>query len=174
MSGGTGAYSHRGATIQKLRAKPGVALPGRMLLTCQPGRPAPGKRGWGHLREGVSSPGTECGTRQARDMQLLMERLPGSTPDLHSLPVALEKAGEARVWESHLPAESPPEALTGHPRAVPPHCLEGAPTREKGWAGQSPEAPEWRGRFFSGGTRACIQMPILKTGRFWSTGTNVV
>ena len=99
-------------------------------------------------------------------MQLLMEGLPGSSPNSHSLPVALEKAGEARVWESHLPAESPPEALTGHPRAVPPHCLEGAPAREKGWAGQSPEAPEWRGRLFSGGTRASIQMPILKTERF--------
>lgn len=47
-------------------------------------------------------------------MRLLMEGLPGSSPDLHSLPVALEKVGEARVWESHLPAESLPEALTGH------------------------------------------------------------
>lgn len=105
---------HGGATIQKSGAKPGVALPGRMPLACQPGRPAPGRQGWGHLREGVSSPGTECGTWQARDMRLLMEGLPGSSPDLHSLPMALEKVGEARVWGSHLPAESLSEALTGH------------------------------------------------------------
>lgn len=97
---------------------------------------------------------------------LLMEGLLGSSPDLAQLPP--HGSGEGRRSKgvgSHLPAESLSEALTGGcRRAVPPHCQEGAPARGERLGGAEPRGPEWRGRLFSAGTRAGIQMSTLKTG----------
>lgn len=104
MSGGKGVYSTRRCNNPEVGGKAQGSLAWQDAPRLPAWSPAPGRRGWGHRREGVSSPGTEYGTRQARDMHLPMEGPPGSSPDLHTLPVALEKAGEARVWESHLPA----------------------------------------------------------------------
>lgn len=104
MSGGKGAYSTGRCNNPEVGGKARGSLAWQDEPRFPAWTPSSWKVGLGSSQGPTLSPGTECGTWQARDMHLPMEGPPGSSPDLHTLPVALEKAGEARVWESHLPA----------------------------------------------------------------------
>lgn len=154
-----------GATIQKSGAKPGVALPGRMSLASQPGRPAPGRWGWGHRRDPHSAlalsvehgrHGT-CTSRWKDPRVLVLTCIP--SPWLWR---RQEKQGCGKVI-CLLRAHPRPSQVTQEQCQL--IARRGRQLGRKAGPGRAQRPQDGKGGS-SGGARASIQMPALKTGRF--------